>query len=127
MGVAKGVEEGGGWPYGHLAFQRCTGAEGGEYSRPLAAGVLASRLKEAARAASGGSREAAHHHSLPRDRRKREACGRLANVRPPELQRTPSSFFGSSGPPDRWAGGGRTWSIPSELICFPARSDKMTL
>ena len=76
MGVAKGVEEGGGWPYGHLAFQRCTGAEGGEYSRPLAAGVLAPRLTEAARASSGGRHEAAHPLSWLCDRRRREAAGR---------------------------------------------------
>jgi hypothetical protein len=30
MAVAMGVREGGGWPYGHLAFQRVTVAEGGE-------------------------------------------------------------------------------------------------
>jgi hypothetical protein len=30
MAVARGVEEGEGWPYGHLAFQRVTGAEGDE-------------------------------------------------------------------------------------------------
>ncbi len=30
MAVARGVEVGGGWPYGHLAFQRVTGAEGDE-------------------------------------------------------------------------------------------------
>ena len=30
MAVARGVEEGEGWPYGHLAFQRSTVAEGGE-------------------------------------------------------------------------------------------------
>jgi hypothetical protein len=30
LAVAKGVEEGGGWPYGHLAFQSVTGAEGDE-------------------------------------------------------------------------------------------------
>jgi hypothetical protein len=28
MAVAKGVEEGGGWPYGHLAFPRVTVAKG---------------------------------------------------------------------------------------------------
>jgi hypothetical protein len=28
MAVAKGVEEGGGWPYSHLVFQRVTGAGG---------------------------------------------------------------------------------------------------
>jgi len=30
MVVARGVEEGAGWPHGHLAFQRVTGAEGDE-------------------------------------------------------------------------------------------------
>ncbi len=30
MVVAMGVREGGGWPYGHLASQRFTGAEGDE-------------------------------------------------------------------------------------------------
>jgi hypothetical protein len=30
MAVARGVEEGAGWPHGHLAFHRFTVAEGAE-------------------------------------------------------------------------------------------------
>jgi hypothetical protein len=30
MAVARGIAEGEGWPYGHLAFQRVTVAEGDE-------------------------------------------------------------------------------------------------
>jgi len=51
-------------------------AEKGTLPRPLAPGASASRLKEAARASSGGRRRIADPSSLPRDRRKREAAGR---------------------------------------------------
>jgi len=65
--------------------------------RPLASRRTAPRLKEAARAGSGGRREITHPHSLPRDRRRRETgvCG--AGARPPEPHGTVSRPPGERG------------------------------
>jgi hypothetical protein len=59
------------------------------FPEPLALGVLVSRLKEAARVASGGRLEAADRFLRPCDRRRSRGGRSPWTARPPELRRTP--------------------------------------
>ena len=77
----------------------------------MAIRVLASGLREAARAVSGGCQETANPSSGPCDRRKREAGGRQATVRPPELQRALPASLGEGKLTRRVGRGNRKNSV----------------